>query len=151
MRFSAGQTVGRGLWGPNGRVETVPDSNWHRSPVDKVLAHEMAVIGAMTRGCCEVYLVEMMDDAMHRIKHRAVGVVLATAVLVHQVVHRGVLEGLATVFVAWVACSVQTVGTCTMADHWPHDGGLNRVSPDAADSINAQEASTRLAVRDIVS
>jgi hypothetical protein len=48
----------------------------------------MAVVWPFARGCSEVNLVEMVDDAVYRIKHRAIRVVLTAAVLVHEVERR---------------------------------------------------------------
>ena len=56
--------------------------------MDKVLAHEVAVVGAVAGRRREVDLIEVVDDAVHRVEDGPVGVILPAAVLVHEVVLR---------------------------------------------------------------
>lgn len=63
----------------------------------------MAVDGPVTRRSRDVVLVEEVNHPMHRIKDRAIRVVLLAAVLIHQVVCRRVQERSPTVFIAWGA------------------------------------------------
>ena len=58
----------------------------------------------------EVDLVEVMEDAMDRVEHRAIGIVLTAAVLVHQVEGRSVCKGLAAEFITGIAGPVQALG-----------------------------------------
>jgi len=55
----------------------------------------------------EVDLVEVVDYAVNGIKYGAVGVIFAASVLVHEVVHGGVLEGRAAKFIARHARTIE--------------------------------------------
>ena len=76
---------------PHGRVEPIPDGHRERRPVHKVLRHEVAIVRPAPWWSGQVDLVKVVDDAVHWVEHGAVRIVLAAAVLVHQVVLRRVL------------------------------------------------------------
>ena len=94
-------------WRPDAGVEAVPDGDGKRGPGDKVLGHKVAIVGAVTRHGCEVDLVKVMEDTVDWIKDGAIRVVLAAAVLIHEVVHGRILEGLRAELVAGVARPVE--------------------------------------------
>eukprot|EP00964_Phaeocystis_antarctica_P109786 scaffold74197_cov63-Phaeocystis_antarctica.AAC.3 len=76
--------VGRRPGRPHGGVEPIPDGHRERRPVHEVLGDEVAVVRPAARRSGQVDLVKVVDDAVHRVEHGAVGVVLPAAVLVHQ-------------------------------------------------------------------
>ena len=80
------------LGGSDGGVESVPDRDWHWSPMHKVFRHEMTVVGPVTFGRRKMNLIEVVDDAVDGVEDGAIGVILPTAMLVHEMEHRRVLE-----------------------------------------------------------
>ena len=73
----------------------------------KVLGDEVAIVRPAPGWSGQVDLVKVVDDAVHRVEHGAVGIVLAAAVLVHEVVLRRVLERLAADLVTRTARPVE--------------------------------------------
>jgi len=77
--------------------------------VDEILGDKVAIVGAVPGRRGEVNLVEVVEDAVHGVEDGAVRVVLAAAVLIHQVELRRILERLAAELVARVAGAVEAV------------------------------------------
>ena len=79
--IGSARTHGEGI---GGAVNSVPNGDRHGSPVNKVLRHKVTVVRSMTRHSGQVDLVEMVDYAVHGVKHWAVRIVLSAAVLQEQ-------------------------------------------------------------------